>query len=202
MDESISTNDDLFSHRFPRKCKKEDDVKERQDVRLRISWGRCKISQQKECYQCRAQIFTQRRFGGMRAHFRPPAGGINVPLTRYETSRRSGSVAGWRQYWNAASFPLLSISANLPPCSSSRGFCGALHLPVPFKARNELAPISKARERRSRDEGTPSLAKAKFDLLLIIRTATLKKFNRLPAIFEDEFGYKFDEHFREIETPS
>lgn len=97
--------------------------------------------------------------------------------------------AGWRQYWNAASFPLLflSISATLPPYSSSRD-CGALHLPAPFKARNELAPISEARERRWRDEGSRvtsilTLAKAKFDLLLIIRTATLKKFYRPSAVF-------------------
>lgn len=36
--------------------------------------------------------------------------GINVPLTRRETSRRSASVAGWRQYWNAA---ILSLQLSL-----------------------------------------------------------------------------------------
>lgn len=46
------------------------------------------------------------RFGARYTRaFRLPAGGINVPLTRRETSRRSGSVAGWRQYWNAAFHP-------------------------------------------------------------------------------------------------
>lgn len=54
------------------------------------------------------------RFGARHARaFWLPAGGINVPLTRRETSRRSGSVAGWRQYWNAAA--TLSPQAPLSP---------------------------------------------------------------------------------------
>lgn len=88
-----------------------------------------------------------------------------MPLTRYETSRRSGKRRGVDVNIEMPRPSLFSPS--LPPSLFLLpGVCGALHLPVPFKARNELAPISKASERRSGDEGTPSLAKAKFDLPL------------------------------------
>lgn len=184
----------IFIHRFSRKCGKEDDVKGQDDMRLRQLGSTQNKPTTKKWHWCSAQIFTQRWFGGMRAHFRFPAGGINVPLTRYETSRRSGSVARVDVNIEMPRPSLFSSSPSLPPFRPKPPpgiaalYICLLHSKLETSSHRSRKQES---ERRWRVEGSRvtsilTLAKAKFDLLLIIRTATLKKFYRPAALFADD----------------
>lgn len=130
-------------------------------------------------------ICVQRRFGAhhMRARFRLPAGGINVPLTRRETSRRCGSVAGWRQYWNATFALPSSLLLSSPPLHPFRPVLPGLrapHPPVPFKARNSTWRSLRSRKQDSNVEETKRSKNIRArKQILPSREATLKKFNRL-----------------------
>lgn len=110
--------------------------------------------------------------------------------------KRRGLTSILKRCVHPPSPPLSSLPTlrSVPP----PGIAGALHLPTPFKARNDeaLAPIPEEGERRRRDEGSrwTSAAGKRNSHSLIIRAVTLI-FNR-PARYSET---KFESELRRTE---